>query len=43
MQITKHENAIISWLNTLNIQTEPITSIDELKDGIVFAKLLNKM
>jgi len=39
----EYSKAIISWLNTLRIEEKSITSLDQLKDGIIFGKLLNRV
>jgi len=36
-------DAILAWLNSLDINEKKIMSISELKDGLIFANLLNKV
>jgi hypothetical protein len=37
------EEAFLDWLNQLKITHEEITSLTQLKDGIILMKLLNIM
>jgi len=35
------EKAFLAWLTSLNISEMPLTSIIQLKDGLLLSKLLN--
>ena len=37
------EQAILAWLNSLDLQEENLTDIAGLKDGVFLITLLNKM
>ena len=37
------ENAFLAWLNYLGMATEKLTSVKQLKDGVVLIKILHSM
>ena len=42
-QQAKCSEAILTWLNILHIQEKSIASLSELRDGVIFGKLLYKV
>jgi len=41
--INESENAFLQWFNLLNIKSEKIKNIQELRDGVFFMLLLKNM
>jgi hypothetical protein len=45
MKSKQHETelAFLGWLNLLNLQSDKLTSLAELKDGVFLLRVLHKM
>ena len=41
--IVESVTAFLSWINSLQLNAESLSSLQELKDGVILMKLLNRL